>query len=231
LSIHIPQISVNQRGELVPNPSENIISTYKPVEHEGLEGEFYVTDSRLAWIGTKAKGSLLGKIAKAAVLIAGAGATYAFTGGRRGIGVSMASGMMGGMLGGHLAMSHMVSKNQQGQPMTVSLPYEVLKDDPVWNDGLDFVVETQAGSLRFKFEHAEDADAVAIEVKEQIREAQRRSSSIPPQSQQSVDYTRTPPPQYVPPPLPSGDYHYCPHCGTPLEPGSTYCYNCGGRIH
>jgi membrane protease subunit (stomatin/prohibitin family) len=229
LSIHIPQISVDPNGDLIPNPGENIMSVYKPVEHDNDEGELYVTDSRLVWIGTKAKRSFLGKIAKAAVLAAAVGASAIGSRGRS-MGLGMGAGMIGGMMGG-LGVRHMVSKNPQGQPQTVSLPYEVMEDDPVWNDDKEFVVDTHAGSLTFKFERAEDADAVATQVKEQIREVQRRSPNVPPQNRQSVDYTQTPPPQYVPPPPPSGDYHYCPHCGTPLNPGAQYCHNCGERLH
>ena len=126
--MHIPQISVNQSGELVPNPGENIISVYKPVEHDKHEGELYITDSRFAWIGTKSKGSFLGKIAKAAVMVAGmAGGGYMGGGGGGRMGMGPMMGGMGGGTGG-LGMTHMVSRNQQGQPQTVSLPYQVISD-------------------------------------------------------------------------------------------------------
>jgi hypothetical protein len=64
--------------------AENIISMYKPVEHNEIEGELYLTDSRFVWIETKAKGSLLGKIAIAAVMLAVVGGeAYAGGTGRR----------------------------------------------------------------------------------------------------------------------------------------------------
>jgi hypothetical protein len=233
LSIHIPQINVNQSGELIPNPGENIISLYKPVEHDKHEGELYVTDSRIVWVGTKAKGSFLGKIAKAAVMVAamGGGAYAGGMGGRRmGMGPMMGGiGGFGGGMGG-LGMTHMVSKNQQGQPQTVSLPYQVISDVQVGSDQKVLVAETQAGSITFKFEHGGDANAIATVVKTQKLEAQRRSSTLPPQNQQSSNYREAPPPQYVAPPPRSQGYYYCPHCGTPVESGSEYCHNCGGRI-
>jgi hypothetical protein len=215
LSIYIPQISVDSKGDLIPNPGENTISMFKFVEHDEQNGNFYVTNSRLVWIGTKE--SFLGRIIKGAVLVALGAGSAVLSRGR--------SGME------ELGMERIVSKNQQGQPQTVSLPYEVMKDDPVWNDEDEFVVETQAGSLMFKFEHAEDADDVAVKVKEEIREAERRSSNLSPQGQQSPDYRQTPPPQYVPPPQTSDGYNFCPHCGTPLEARAHYCHNCGERLH
>lgn len=231
MSIHIPQINVDQNGDLMPNPGESIISMYKPVEHDKHEGELYVTDSRIVWVGTKVKGSLLGKVAKAAVMVAGLGGGALLGGGggsRRGMS-PMIGGFGGGM--GGLGMTHMVSRNQQGQPQTISLPYEVISDVQVGKDQQDFVAVTQAGSLTFKFEHKGDANSVATVVKMQKLEAEKRSSYLPPQRQQQPNYEQAPPPQYVAPPPRSEGYYYCPHCGTPVEPGSEYCHNCGGRIH
>jgi hypothetical protein len=223
MSIHIPQVSVDQKGNLIPNPGENIISMYKPVMHDKHEGELYVTDSRIAWIGTKAKGSLLGKVAKAAVMVAALSAAGSMASQRRG-GMGMGMGLGMGMGMGGLGMTHMVSRNRQGQPQSASLPYQVINDIQVGSDQKTLIVGTQAGSLQFGFQRAGDADAVSTVVRERRLETQRRFG----QSQQSANYRHATPPQYVAPP--TGNYHYCPHCGTPIEPDSTYCHNCGGRV-
>lgn len=238
MSLYIPQVNLGPRGELIPNPGENVISKYVLVDYDKYEGDFYVTDIRLVWIGTKTRGGLLGKIAKAAVVAAAVGAAaYAGSKVSKNVGVPPVIGG-GGAAIATLGIASMLSKSKEGAPQTLSIPYEVVSDVQIGKDQQVFVLATQAGSMQFKFEHKGEANTVATVVKTQKLQAAKRPPVQPPQvpqyqppypPQQPTGYQQPPP--YQPAPAPRrGDAFYCPHCGTPLDPGARFCHNCGARI-
>lgn len=234
MSLYIPQVNLGPRGELIPNPSENVISKFLLVDYDKYEGDFYVTDSRLVWVGTKTRGGLLGKIAKAAVIAAAVGgAAYAGSRVSRSVGISPAIGG-GGAAIATLGIASLLSKSKEGAPQTLSIPYEVISDVQVGNDQQVFVVATQAGQITFKFEHKGEANTVATVVKTQKLQYAKRppapTPQQPPQYQQPYTYQQAAPPQYGAPAPPRAQAYYCPHCGTPLEPGARFCHNCGGRV-
>jgi hypothetical protein len=235
LSYQIPQVNLGPRGELIPNPGENIVSTYRLVDYDKFEGDFHVTDSRVVWIGTKHKGGFLGKIAKAAVVIgaAAAAASVASKAGRS-IGVSPGvAGLGGGAVVG-LGMASLMSKHQDGSPTTISVPYEVLTNAEIGKDKQELLVSTQVGMFKFKFERKEEAQTVATVIKAQrLNAAKRPPAPMVPPYQPAPQYQQPPPAYGYPQPAPQpqhGGASYCPHCGTPLEPGARFCQNCGARI-
>lgn len=244
MSLYIPQVNLGPRGELIPNPGENVISKYILVDYDKYEGDFYVTDTRLAWVGTKTRGGLLGKIAKAAVVAAAVGAAaYAGSKVSKQVGLPPAVGG-GGAAIATLGIASMLSRSKEGAPQTLSIPYEVISDVQVGKDQQVFVLATQAGSIQFKFEHKGEANTVATVVKTQKLQASKRPPIQPPQPPQyQPPYPYQQPPPYQPPagypqpqPYPAqpaprhGEAFYCPHCGAPLEPGARFCHSCGARV-
>lgn len=234
MSLYIPPVNLGPRGELIPNPGENVISKYLLVDYDKYEGDFYATDARLVWIGTKTRGGLLGKLAKAAVVAAAVGAA-AYAGSKVGkqVGLPPAIGGGGAALA-TLGIASMLSKTKEGAPQTLSIPYEVVTDAQVGKDQQVFVLATQAGSFTFKFEHKGEANTVATVVKTQKLQVAKRPPTPPPQPpqyQQPYPYQQAPPPpQYGAPAPPQAQAYYCPHCGSPLEPGARFCHNCGARV-
>jgi len=241
LSLYIPQVNLGPRGELIPNTGENVISKFLLVDYDKYEGDFYVTDSRLVWVGTKTRGGLLGKIAKAAVVAAAVGAAaYAGSKASKSVGLPPAIGG-GGAAIATLGIASMLSRSKEGAPQTLSIPYDVISDVQIGKDQQVFVVATQAGQITFKFEHKGEANTVATVVKTQKLQYAKRPPAPPPQPQQyqqPYPYQQAPPPQYGPPPPPQygapapqhGQAFYCPHCGSPLEPGARFCHSCGARV-
>jgi hypothetical protein len=237
VSYNIPQVNLSPNGELIPNPGENMVSSYKDVHYDKWEGEIYITDARFVWVGLQHKGGLLGKLAKAAV-IAGvavaAGAAASKIGPRAGI-PSRVAGIGGGALAG-LTLASMMSKHPDGTPTTISVPYEVVESIQIGKNRNELVMATQVGSFIFRFDKG-GADTVATVVKAQHMNALKRGQTQPAPQYQQPPQQYAPPPQYgAPPPqqygapAPRNQSFYCPHCGTPLEPGARFCHNCGARV-
>ncbi|WXG46714.1 MAG: zinc ribbon domain-containing protein [Candidatus Atabeyarchaeum deiterrae] len=227
MSLAIPQVNMSPKGELIPNPGENVVQNYHDVHYEKNEGEIYVTDVRLVWIGLKHKGGMLGKLARAAVVV-GAIAAGAAVGSRAGraIGAPGVGGLAGGI--GGLTLATMMTKHPDGTPTTISVPYEVVTDIQVAKNKQDLTMSTQVGSFLFRFDKG-GAETVATVAKAQKLAAQKRPAPPPPMPQyQQPQYQQ---PQYAPQPPPrAGGAFYCPHCGTPQEPGARFCHNCGARV-
>jgi hypothetical protein len=238
VSYNIPQVNISPKGELIPNPGESLVSSYRDVHYDKWEGEIYVTDVRLVWIGLKHKGGMLGKLAKAAV-IAGASVAVGMAASRAGprIGIpGSAAGIGGAGLTG-LTLASMMSKHPDGTPTTISIPYEVVSSIELGKNRNELIMSTEVGAFVFKFNKG-GADTVATVVKAQHLNSTKRAPPQPapqyqpmPQYQPPPQYAPPPPPQYQQPPPPRrGEAFYCPHCGTPLDPGARFCHNCGARI-
>jgi hypothetical protein len=224
LSYAIPQVNIGPKGELIPNPGENVVSSYRDVHYDKWEGEIFITDARLVWIGLKHKGGMLGKLAKAAI-IAGAAIAVGAEAGRLGRRVGLpgtATGLGAGV--GTLALASMMTKHPDGTPTTISIPYEVVSSIQLAKNRKELIMATQVGGFTFRFEKG-GADTVATVVKAQHLNATKRG---PPPAPPAPTYNQ-PPPSYAAPQQQRQAY-YCPHCGTPLEPGARFCHNCGARM-
>jgi hypothetical protein len=233
VSYSIPQVNISPKGELIPNPGESLVSSYRDVHYDKWEGEIYVTDLRLVWIGQQHKGGFLGKLAKAAV-VAGVAVAAGYAASKAGprVGIpSKVAGIGGGGLAG-LTVASMMSKHQDGTPTTISIPYEVVSSIQLGKNRNELIMSTEVGAFNFKFDKG-GADTVATVVKAQHLSAAKRAPPQPvPQYQPAPQYA-PPPQQYQPPPPPAprrGEAFYCPHCGTPLDPGARFCHNCGARM-
>jgi hypothetical protein len=238
LSYSIPQVNISPDGHLIPNPGENLVSQYEDVHYEKWEGEVFITDSRFVWIGKQHKGSFLGKLAKAAVVVgAAAVAASAASKAGRSFGIPPRVAGVGGGVGGAvvgLSLASMMSKHQDGTPTTISVPYEVVVDVQAAKDRHGLMMSTQVGSFNFKFNKG-GADTVATVLKAQKLNAQKRGPApvappYQPAPQYQPQYQPQPPPAYGYPQPPRGGGNFCPHCGTPLEPGARFCQNCGARV-
>ncbi len=239
MSYNIPQVNISPKGELIPNPGENIVSSYRDVHYDKWEGEIYITDSRFVWIGQQHKGGLLGKLAKAAV-VAGVAVAAGYAGSKAGPKVGIPGNLAGMGAGGlaGLTMASMMSKHQDGSPTTISIPYEVVSTIELGKNKNDLVMATQVGSFIFRFDRG-GAETVATVVKAQHMNSMKRPPPQPapqyaPQyPPQYAPQYGPPPPQYQPPPPPvprRGEAFYCPHCGTPLDQGARFCHSCGARV-
>jgi hypothetical protein len=234
VSYNIPQVNISPKGELIPNPGENVVSSYRDVHYDKWEGEIYITDSRFVWIGLQHKGGFLGKLAKAAV-VAGVAVAAGYAASKAGPRVGIpgrVAGIGGGGLAG-LTVASMMSKHSDGTPTTISIPYEVVSSIDLGKNKKEITMATQVGSFIFRFEKG-GADTVVTVVKAQHMNAMKRAPPQPaPQyAPQYEPQYGPPPPQYQPPPPPAprrGEAFYCPHCGTPLDPGARFCHNCGAR--
>ncbi|WXG44135.1 MAG: zinc ribbon domain-containing protein [Promethearchaeati archaeon SRVP18_Atabeyarchaeia-1] len=234
MSYNIPQVNISPNGELIPNPGENLVSTYRDVHYDKWEGEIYITDLRLVWIGLQHKGGLLGKLAKAAVVAGVAvAAGYAASKVSARVGIpSRIGGLGGGALAG-LTVASLMSKHPDGSPTTISVPYEVVSSIQIGKNKNELILATEVGGFTFRFEKG-GADTVATVVKAQHLNATKRvqaqaQAPAAPSYQQPPPYQQ-PAPAYAQPAPQRGQAFYCPHCGTPLEPGARFCHNCGARI-